>query len=212
MAFEELYYILHQDFRRCEQIFNDIDRNPPMWQQIIEICLKIISDIPLTLQRLHQLSEDKTSSLNINPEFSHQFQNQSDDNTESKNPNSISLLPIKNQNIFLKKHIRRRTHIDCPKPQNYIDELMHSNRIPKKNEDKNIYKLQFKKFITFYLTLFYKSWLGVPFRQTLRRKYQILFPNTRLQILAIFGKFYYLIFEKIIFICFRFVSISCTLY
>ncbi|CCJ28524.1 unnamed protein product [Pneumocystis jirovecii] len=176
MAFEELYYILHHDFHRCEQIFNDIDRNPAMWQQIIEICLKIISDIPRALQKRYQFLENKSLfSQQINPEFAHQFYN------------SIPSLTIKNQNIFLDKQVRKRTHIDSLKHQNYTNQFLpQSNKSPKKNDNKNISKFQFKNLITLYSTLFYKSWLGIPFRQTLRRKYQILFPNTRLLILAIF--------------------------
>ncbi|EMR10305.1 hypothetical protein PNEG_01564 [Pneumocystis murina B123] len=187
MAFEELYYILHHDIRRCEQIFNDIDRDPPMWQQIVEICLRIISDIPLTLRRVYQLPENKTSFSYINSEFTHKFYNQINDDTELKNPNSVPLLRIKDQNIFLEKQVHKRTpHIDHSKHRNNVNEfLSHSNKASKKN-DKNIYKLQLKNIIIFYLKIFYKSWLGVPFRQTLRRKHQILFPNTRLQILAIF--------------------------
>ncbi|KTW29716.1 hypothetical protein T552_00923 [Pneumocystis carinii B80] len=186
MAFEELYYILHHDFHRCEQIFNDIDRNPPMWQQIVEICLRIISDIPVTLRRVYQLPENKTLFSNANSDFSHQFYNQINDDTELKNQNSVPLLRIKDQNIFLEKQVRKRTNIDYSKHQNHVNEfLSHSNKASKK-KDKNIYKLQLKNIIIFYLKIFYKSWLGAPFRQTLQRKHQILFPNTRLQILAIF--------------------------
>ncbi|KAG4306086.1 hypothetical protein PORY_000074 [Pneumocystis oryctolagi] len=185
MAFEELYYILHHDFRRCEQIFNDIDRSPAMWQQIVEICLKIISDIPRALQKRYQFSGNKISQQ-MSPEFTHQFHSQLNYNTESKNTDAIPSLTIKNQNIFLDKHVRKRAHIDRLKHHNYKDELSFHSKAPSKN-DKNIYKLQFENFIAFYLTLFYKSWIGIPFRQSLQRKYQILFPNTRLLILAIFS-------------------------
>ncbi|KAG4301980.1 hypothetical protein PCANB_002019 [Pneumocystis canis] len=187
MAFEELYYILHHDFRRCEQIFNDIDRSPAMWQQIVEICLKIISDIPRVLQKRHPLLENKTLfSHKVNTNLAYELYNQLNHDTGSKNSDSVPLLTIKNQNIFLQKQTHKKIHIDSSKSHNYTDEFSeHSNKILKRN-DKNIYKQQFEKLIKLYSTLFYKSWLGIPFRQTLRRKYQILFPNTRLLILAIF--------------------------
>ncbi|KAG5513710.1 hypothetical protein PMAC_000748 [Pneumocystis sp. 'macacae'] len=173
MAFEELYYILHHDFHRCEHIFNDIDRNPAMWQQIIEICLKVISDIPRALQKRYKFSENKTLfSKQKNSELTYQFYNQLNSNIEPKNTNSIPSLTIKNQNIFLDGQIRKRVHVDNLKHQNYTEEfLLQSSKGPKENDNKNTCKLQFKNFTTL---------------QTLRRKYQILFPNTRLLILAIF--------------------------
>ncbi|OLL22905.1 Nuclear envelope protein ndc1 [Neolecta irregularis DAH-3] len=172
MAFEELLYIANHDETRRASIFKEVHRSSSSsaWKQISEECLKVTSQIMDNLRTLGIIKPPQSS--NIQPQ-------------QTMHISSLgSPILVKSENIFVTGAQPRRT----------LDKLKSTNQGPS-SPTSPLAKIQLppaqeltqkaQAAASDWMTGFYASWIGWPFRETLQFKSQMIIPKMALQVAAI---------------------------
>ncbi|ODQ67884.1 hypothetical protein NADFUDRAFT_81016 [Nadsonia fulvescens var. elongata DSM 6958] len=164
LAFQELLYIsLNQPNRRTE-IYKDINREIPIWGQILKECSFVLNQVVKSTTKKF----DKESSQPLEKPLT----------KTSATP--VTVIPIKNENIFLKG---RPTHSIMEGFQDNNASISKDmvNSLKNTLDNSRVFLKQYSS----YRDWFFASRMGIPFRQTIQRRVKIMFPNPVLTMNAI---------------------------